>query len=65
MMTYSSQGLPLPSPKLLLELLVLLLIALCFLILTGSYSPEQLGQFLGALIAVLLPRAVEARIRLA
>ncbi|GCD35624.1 hypothetical protein OEIGOIKO_03370 [Streptomyces chrestomyceticus JCM 4735] len=63
MMTYPSQGLPLPAPRLLLALL-LLLIALCILILMGSYSPEQLGQFLGALIAALLPSAVTARIRL-
>ncbi|WP_277438044.1 hypothetical protein [Streptomyces sp. SPB162] len=42
---------------------MLWLLFLLSLLLLGSYSPEQLGDMLGALISALIVRMAEAKVR--
>ncbi|MDF9812996.1 hypothetical protein M2266_002227 [Streptomyces sp. SPB162] len=62
MMTYPQERDLLPRPTGWQTLLLWLLFLLSLLLL-GSYSPEQLGDMLGALISALIVRMAEAKVR--
>ncbi|MFE7093322.1 hypothetical protein [Streptomyces erythrochromogenes] len=46
-----------------LALLLILLMMLSILLATGSWSPQQIGEFLGALLATLLTSASVGALR--